>query len=209
MVFWGSGPPTRVGFLILPRSRPTYNLTPRAWHETERVEIGETPSPGAVRTVTRIRHTTLGYTLDSRTLRSASKYWRHHASGLPSRCPVSMCAEGIVPSQIGYLEFLRHLDVSGNPSLGYLGDQELANLNLNPGLPAEIGLLTRLESLKLDYCGFSGTIPPSIGELRYLEQFLARGTTVGLNAATNRFSGTLPTEIGQMDSLMRLALNDK
>ena len=115
---------------------------------------------------------------------------------------------GIVPSQIGYLENLQLFDVSDNPNLGFLGESTFANLNLNPGLPAEIGLLTNLKVLKLDRCGFSGTIPPSIGELSQLEHFLARGTTAGLRAVTNRFSGTIPTQIGKLNQLIHFALND-
>lgn len=115
---------------------------------------------------------------------------------------------GIVPSQIGYLENLQLLDVSDNPNLGFLGDNNLANLNLNPGIPAEIGLLTQLRVLKLERCGFSGTLPPSIGELVNLEHLLARGTTAGLRDVTNRFSGTIPTEVGHLTRLLTLALND-
>ena len=93
---------------------------------------------------------------------------------------------------MAYLENLEVFDVSNNVNLGSL---EGGNLALNPGLPSEIGMLTNLHVLKLDHCGFSGTIPAEIGELRKLEHLLLRGTTAGLQDVTNRFSGTLPTQV--------------
>ena len=79
---------------------------------------------------------------------------------------------GIVPSEIGYLENLESLNIAENPNLGYT---EGGNQNLNPGLPTEIGLLTNLQILKLDKCGFSGTVPTEVGELLNLEHFLLLG----------------------------------
>ena len=87
-------------------------------------------------------------------------------------------------------------------------EKEDGNLQLNPGLPSEVGLLTNLVTLKLDHCGFSGTVPTQVGELHKLESLLLRGTTKGLEAVTNRFSGTIPTEIGRLASTMTVGLND-
>jgi len=112
---------------------------------------------------------------------------------------------GIIPSEVAYLENLKVFDVSNNANLGSL---EGGNLDLNPGLPSEIGMLTHLHQLKLDHCGFSGTLPIELGALTKLQHFLARGTTHGLQDVTNRFSGTLPTEIGKLKDTVVFAVND-
>mgnify|MGYP006147928421 CR=1 FL=1 len=61
------------------------------------------------------------------------------------------------------------------------------NLALTPGLPTQIGMLANMVNLKLDSCGFSGTVPTQVGELTALNNFLLRGTTLGLQPVTNRF----------------------
>lgn len=108
---------------------------------------------------------------------------------------------GTIPSQIAYLESLESLDVSANAHFGFPVDGD--NLGLNPGLPSEIGLLTKLQILKLDNDGFLGTIPTEIGELDKLRHFLARG-----NDVSNRFSGTLPTQIGKLKNVNTFAIPD-
>jgi len=111
----------------------------------------------------------------------------------------------VIPSEIGYLENIQYLDLSDNPNLG---SPEGGNLALNPGIPTQIGMLTQLSTLKLDSCGFSGTVPTQVGELGNLNLFLLRGTTQGLMPVTNRFSGTIPTEVGKMAAVMHFGLHD-
>lgn len=41
-----------------------------------------------------------------------------------------------------------------------------------------------------------------------LEHFRARGTTLGLEAVTNRFSGTIPTQVGKLHSVMNFMVNE-
>ena len=61
----------------------------------------------------------------------------------------------------GYLEALKLLDVSNNPHFG-LPVSDNPNLLLNPPIPTQIGLLTRLHSINLDYSGFEGTVPTQV-----------------------------------------------
>ena len=63
------------------------------------------------------------------------------------------------------------------------------NLALTPGVPTQIGMLSNLVILNLNHCGFSGTIPTEVGSFSILNHFLLRGTTLGMEAVTNRFSG--------------------
>jgi hypothetical protein len=55
---------------------------------------------------------------------------------------------------------VEYLDTSDNPNLGFL---EGGNLNLNPGMPTQIGMLANILTLKVDSCGFSGTVPTQVG----------------------------------------------
>ena len=62
-------------------------------------------------------------------------------------------------------------------------------------LPSEVGLLTELEVLSLDYQSFSGQIPATIGQMSSLEILRLHG---------NNFAGTLPFSFYQLANLQFL-----
>jgi hypothetical protein len=62
-------------------------------------------------------------------------------------------------------------------------------------LPTELGLLTKLGTLKVGKVRFSGTIPTELGLTDIFE----------LNLDSARFTGTLPTELGNLDILFMCA----
>ena len=93
-----------------------------------------------------------------------------------------------------------HLNGSLPADIGQL--TELLSLQLNwngslygSSLPPELGNLTKLKYLKLKYCFLFGTIPVEIGQLINLEL---------LDLSRNRFSGSIPIEIGLMTKLTQL-----
>ncbi|KAJ3071037.1 hypothetical protein HDU99_002520 [Rhizoclosmatium hyalinum] len=65
-------------------------------------------------------------------------------------------------------------------------------------IPASIGLLSHLNTLRLEDNSLSGNIPPQIGYLTSL-------TT--LNLKGNQFTGTIPTEVGSLRNLYSLNLS--
>jgi len=74
--------------------------------------------------------------------------------------------------------------------------------NLPSGtIPPEIGDLEFLESLSMDYCGLTGTIPAEIGQLTNL---------TSLRFFTNELTGSIPASIGNLVNLetLNLAKND-
>ncbi len=92
---------------------------------------------------------------------------------------------------------LANNNLTGNipPELGNLTDLEWLNLNynqLNDTLPSTIGNLINLNYLFLNDNQLSGSVPAEIGNLVNLEV---------LYLSTNQFSGSIPPEIGNMSSL--------
>jgi len=65
-------------------------------------------------------------------------------------------------------------------------------------IPSEIGMLSELQELKLFY-GFSGAIPPELGNLKQLE---------GLFLYQNSFTGGIPKELGNLSNLNYLVIGD-
>ena len=99
---------------------------------------------------------------------------------------------------------------------------DLSSNGLRGSLPNQIGLLSALKVLKLEFNQISGPIPDGIGILFNLEQLVAFNnnlegnlpdTLVNLrllrriSLSNNNFSGTLPSRIGQMDSLTMLVMD--
>ena len=95
---------------------------------------------------------------------------------------------GTIPSEIGFLEALKVLDLSNNPHLG-LPVSDNPNLVLNPPMPTELGLLTRMEEINFDFSGFEGTIPTEIGQLSKLRHLFMRGKLKPFDPTSNRISG--------------------
>merc|ERR1711937_1062923 len=72
----------------------------------------------------------------------------------------------------------------------------------------QIGLLSNLRVLNLDYSGFEGFLPSQIGQLTLLQSLLVRGRNQPKVDATNRVSGTLPTEFGNLKQLRTLGISN-
>jgi len=71
------------------------------------------------------------------------------------------------------------------------------NEGLTGEIPSEIGQLTNLATLKLQYNELTGSIPPEIGNLTSL---------VKLDLRYNNLSGSIPTEIWSLTSLIELRI---
>ena len=71
------------------------------------------------------------------------------------------------------------------------------NEGLTGEIPSEIGQLTNLVTLKLQYNELTGSIPPEIGNLTSL---------VKLDLRYNNLSGSIPTEIWSLTSLIELRI---
>ncbi|GLT52144.1 hypothetical protein SLA2020_254990, partial [Shorea laevis] len=86
------------------------------------------------------------------------------------------------------------------PSLTELQTLDLSyNKGLTGSLPPSIGNLKKLTNLKLVGCGFNGTIPDTIGNLQQL-------AILSLNS--NNFEGQIPPSIGNLSNLYWLDLAD-
>ena len=66
-------------------------------------------------------------------------------------------------------------------------------------IPVELGNLTSLQSLCLDYNSLTGPIPPELGNLTNLET---------LNLGSNGLTGPIPPELGNLTSLQTLNLDN-
>ena len=116
---------------------------------------------------------------------------------------------GSLPSEIGMLLSLTHLDLDFNPMTGTI--------------PSEIGMLSALTWLDLEYSRMTGTIPSEIGMLSSLTVLdLQRNLITGMVPSEilmlsslkevyldiNSITGTIPSEVGMLSSLERLVLDD-
>ncbi|KAH0470989.1 hypothetical protein IEQ34_000712 [Dendrobium chrysotoxum] len=117
---------------------------------------------------------------------------------------------GVFPKQIFLLKNLHHLDISNNPMFSgslpkFLEESKLITLdlygtNFSGNLPDTIGNLKFLKYLSLSGCQFSGRIPPSIGNLSQLDI---------LDLSGNNFSGDLEFEfIKDLKNLVVLDLSN-
>lgn len=122
---------------------------------------------------------------------------------------------GTVPTEVFSLSQLRTLDVSSN--------------ELSGSIPSDVGILSRMSTFNIHDTGFSGTIPSEFGLLTDLRRvqlstsflnqisptdlpFVFNDTTAFFEpipgvTANNRFSGTIPSEVGLMTSLEQLDLS--
>ena len=90
------------------------------------------------------------------------------------------------------------------PELGRLTELRLLNLQFNGligSIPGQLGDLARLETLGLSGNALTGTIPPSLGELSSL---------LTLSLSLNSLTGSIPPELGALANLLSLdlAFND-
>ena len=91
---------------------------------------------------------------------------------------------GFLPSSLGSLSVLRHVNLRGNKLFG--------------SLPKELLEAQGLQSLILSGNSFSGSVPHEIGKLRYLQY---------LDLSQNFFNGSLPATIVQCKRLKNLVLS--
>ncbi|WOL17580.1 receptor protein kinase-like protein ZAR1 [Canna indica] len=134
---------------------------------------------------------------------------------------------GFLPSAIGSLQSLRHVNLRNNRLFGRLppglfaarGLQSLVLYGnyLSGSIPPEIGVLFYLQSLDLSFNLFSGSIPSSLIQCKRLKTLvlshnnftnslpLGFGTSlVGLeklDLSYNGFNGSIPSDIGNLTNL--------
>ena len=91
--------------------------------------------------------------------------------------------EGSIPTELGNLTNLRHLDLSGSD-------------DLTGPIPAELGNLANLEYLNLRGNELTGAIPGKLGDLANLHYLDLSGT--------NDLTGAIPAELGNLANLEHL-----
>ncbi|GAV69155.1 Pkinase domain-containing protein/LRR_1 domain-containing protein/LRR_8 domain-containing protein, partial [Cephalotus follicularis] len=134
---------------------------------------------------------------------------------------------GFLPSSLGFLSDLRHLNLRNNKLYGslpleLLEAQGLQSMVLYGNsfigfLPNEIGKLKYLQTLDLSQNLFNGSIPASIVQCKRLKTLdLSQNNLTGslptgfgsnlvslekLDLAFNRFNGSIPSDLGNLSSL--------
>ena len=116
---------------------------------------------------------------------------------------------GTLPTTIGELVNLQAVDVSNNAELGADGCCEFADsyytsfYGYNTTIPTEIGMLKKLQVLKMDWARFMRHMPTEIGNLRNLQFWRLQGSY-----ETNQVSGTIPTEFGKLRKLTEFMMEN-
>jgi hypothetical protein len=116
---------------------------------------------------------------------------------------------GTLPTTIGELANLQAADFSGNPELGADGCCEGKDsyfksfYGYNTTLPTQIGMLKKLQVLRMDHSGFMRHLPTEVGGLRSLQFWWMKGTN-----DTNRVSGSIPSQFGQLTRLSELVMRN-
>ena len=129
-------------------------------------------------------------------------------AGSKQRRHIGARLSGGIPAELGNLQKLEVLDLSGNFLTGFI--------------PMELSKLARLESLWLEDNFLSGSIPPELSaltSLRYLNlgrNNLSGGVPAALSGLiqlqelhlwSNQLTGGIPPELGNLTQLQRLSLS--
>ncbi|XP_062001681.1 receptor-like protein EIX2 [Rosa rugosa] len=93
---------------------------------------------------------------------------------------------GKLPSSLGMLRSLQHLDLSNNSFWGSIPEFIISNLS------------SSLQTLYLSHNIFNGSIPQSLGKLSQL---------VSLDLSNNVFNGSIPQSLGKLSQLVSLDLS--
>ena len=138
---------------------------------------------------------------------------------------------GMLPTTFGDLVNLQGIDLSRNADLGAEGYQPPAGGNItdtnNDGLisieeikaqtndtlhaqhyvyhsmiPTEMGMLKKLQVLKMDNSRFMRHMPTEIGSMRSLRYWDVKGTTTPGDPETNLVSGSIPTQFGRLKNVL-------
>ncbi|XP_014523064.1 probable leucine-rich repeat receptor-like serine/threonine-protein kinase At3g14840 isoform X2 [Vigna radiata var. radiata] len=113
-----------------------------------------------------------------------------------------------LPPELTGLPHLEEIDLSRNYLNGTIpvawGSSKLRNISLlgnrlTGPIPKEIGNITTLQSLVLEFNQFTGNITSDLGNLSHLER---------LHLTSNNFTGELPETLAKLTSLRELRLND-
>ncbi|KAH1222939.1 putative leucine-rich repeat receptor-like serine/threonine-protein kinase [Glycine max] len=115
---------------------------------------------------------------------------------------------GTLPTELVRLPYLQEIDLSRNYLNGTIpsqwGSMNLVNISilgnrLTGSIPKELGNITTLKSLVLEFNQLSGVLPPELGNLPRLERLLL---------TSNYFTGNLPATFSRLTRLKQLRLGD-
>ncbi|KAK8469449.1 hypothetical protein PHAVU_005G078100 [Phaseolus vulgaris] len=122
--------------------------------------------------------------------------------------PFAMLFQCTLPPELIRLPYLEEIDLTRNYLNGTIpvawGSSKLRRISvlgnrLTGPIPKEIGNITTLESLVLEFNQFTGNLTPELGNLSHLKR---------LHLSSNNFTGELPETLAKLTSLEELRLND-
>ncbi|XLT32075.1 hypothetical protein HN873_063367, partial [Arachis hypogaea] len=115
---------------------------------------------------------------------------------------------GTLPSELVKLPYLQEIDLTRNYLNGTIppqwGSMKLVNISLlgnrlTGSIPKELGNITTLKSLVLEFNQLTGELPPELGNLSQLER---------LHLTSNHFTGNLPATFAKLTKLNHVRLGD-